>query len=85
MTGNSGEKLVHSQEIRQQFVLLNPQVILGNNGRRPKMPMYDYRCEDCDKTFEIYVPLDKLEEEIKCPYCKKPLKKEMSPVFFKVN
>lgn len=42
------------------------------------MPMYDYGCSNCLKIYEILVKLDKIDEEIKCPICGKPLKKLLS-------
>lgn len=41
------------------------------------MPLYDYSCSKCDETYEIFVPLDKLDEEVKCPECQSALKREM--------
>lgn len=32
------------------------------------MPMYEYFCKDCDKTFE---ELAKFEDQIECPVCQK--------------
>jgi len=40
-------------------------------------PLYDYRCDKCEETYEIFVPLAKLDEKIKCPECKRLLKREM--------
>ena len=34
------------------------------------MPMYDYRCENCDEVFEELVFSNTIpDEEIKCPKC----------------
>ena len=34
------------------------------------MPMYDYRCKNCDEVFEELVfTSDTLDEEITCPKC----------------
>ena len=46
------------------------------------MPLYEYLCENCEKYFEIIVPLKKRNKKIKCPHCKKSLTKIMSPVYF---
>jgi putative FmdB family regulatory protein len=40
-----------------------------------RMPLFDYDCPACEKLFEIGVPLEKIEEPIKCPYCGKELTK----------
>jgi len=49
------------------------------------MPMYNYVCEKCSKIFEVIVPLDKSEKEIYCKYCNSVLKKQLTPVYFKVK
>ena len=49
------------------------------------MPLYDYHCDKCGKTFEIKVPLDKLNDEILCPYCDRPLERELCAPSFKIN
>lgn len=48
------------------------------------MPLYEYVCSRCQKLFEIIVPLDKYGKKIRCPHCRKQLKKIMSPVMFKI-
>ena len=49
------------------------------------MPLFDFICKKCEKIFEVIVPLSYSKKKIKCPYCKKQLKKLMSPVYFKVR
>jgi len=49
------------------------------------MPLFVYKCLKCLKVYEIIVPLAKLDKKIRCPHCKKALKKEISSVFFRVN
>jgi putative FmdB family regulatory protein len=34
------------------------------------MPTYDYRCDACDHSFEIFEPIS-AEPQTKCPKCKK--------------
>ena len=46
------------------------------------MPLYSYICDDCEKYFEVFVPLKKRNQSIKCPHCKKKLRKIISPVYF---
>jgi len=49
------------------------------------MPLYEYQCPKCHRTFEYLVPLSKYDEKIKCPKCKKGvLRKVMTPVLFKI-
>lgn len=31
------------------------------------MPIYDYKCNECNETFEVFVRT--LKEESKCPHC----------------
>jgi putative FmdB family regulatory protein len=34
------------------------------------MPVYDYRCRDCDKTFEKALTLREHDsEQMRCPHC----------------
>ncbi len=34
------------------------------------MPIYEYRCKKCDKTFEVFVPITSEESKEKvCPNC----------------
>ena len=54
--------------------------------RRKKMPNYDYMCLNCQKIYEISVRLDKIDEKIKCPNCKKKLKKRIhAPKIVRIN
>ena len=32
------------------------------------MPYYDYRCEDCEESFEQHLPVDRRDEAV-CPKC----------------
>jgi putative FmdB family regulatory protein len=34
------------------------------------MPVYDYRCTDCKKTYDVYHKSQEIVEDIVCPYCK---------------
>jgi DNA-directed RNA polymerase subunit RPC12/RpoP len=38
------------------------------------MIMHDYKCTKCLKLFTIGIPSNQ-SDDVKCPYCKKPLKK----------
>jgi putative FmdB family regulatory protein len=40
------------------------------------MPIYEYRCEKCDHTFDMLVM--QKEDEIMCPQCKGEVRKLMS-------
>ncbi len=33
------------------------------------MPIYEYRCEGCDKTFEILQRLGAGADDLECPHC----------------
>jgi putative FmdB family regulatory protein len=49
------------------------------------MPRYDLLCEKCQKVFDVQVPLDKYDEKVKCPHCGEDLKRQLSPVPFRIN
>ena len=50
------------------------------------MPIHDFYCAKCSKLFEIIVPLSKTNKAVKCPYCKKKLKKGLSaPKVIRIN
>ena len=33
------------------------------------MPMYDYRCTDCGKTYDVYHKTREIGEDVVCPAC----------------
>ena len=33
------------------------------------MPIYDYRCDACGKTYDIFHKVREVEEDIQCPEC----------------
>ncbi|MGB9762016.1 MAG: FmdB family zinc ribbon protein [Caldimicrobium sp.] len=33
------------------------------------MPIYEFRCEDCGKIFEVLCFTKEEEKEVRCPYC----------------
>lgn len=47
------------------------------------MALHDYYCTDCERVFEVLVPMDRLDDPVKCPKCRKRLKKRFSPVRIK--
>jgi putative FmdB family regulatory protein len=49
------------------------------------MPLYDFWCKDCMKTYEVILPLAKSDEKVKCPHCKKKLKRIIAPVYFTIK
>lgn len=49
------------------------------------MPLFDFVCGKCLKKYEIIIPLKEMDKKVKCPHCKKELKKIMAPVFFRIN
>ena len=49
------------------------------------MPLHDFVCGKCLKRYEIIIPLKEMDKKVKCPHCKKELKKIMAPVFFSIK
>lgn len=49
------------------------------------MPLYVKWCKNCEKVYEVIIPLKDYDKKVKCPHCKKTLGKIMTPVCFKVN
>ncbi len=41
------------------------------------MPLYEYHCDDCDETFEV-IRRASDSDDVKCPKCDKPAKKQLS-------
>ena len=41
------------------------------------MPLYEYKCESCKETFEELRSVNDTDE-VTCPKCEKPAKKQMS-------
>jgi len=33
------------------------------------MPLYEYRCKKCEKTYEALVSISKADDPGKCPHC----------------
>jgi putative FmdB family regulatory protein len=33
------------------------------------MPIYDYQCSDCGKTYDVFHKVREVEEDIVCPAC----------------
>lgn len=33
------------------------------------MPIYEYKCKNCFKSFEVYKPMNKKDDKEKCPIC----------------
>ena len=44
------------------------------------MSLHDYACYQCEKTYEVHVPIDKIDKVVKCPVCGKALVKRIAPV-----
>jgi putative FmdB family regulatory protein len=50
--------------------------------REVPMPVYDYICHDCQKTFELVLTLKEHETEAKCPKCgSKNVEQELTAFF----
>lgn len=48
------------------------------------MPLYKFRCDKCNKIFEGMQKLKDFDKPVKCPICQTPLKRQLSPVMFKI-
>ncbi len=44
------------------------------------MPIYDYRCEDCRKLYEVYHKVREETDDIVCPQCSSRNAKKMMSV-----
>jgi len=42
------------------------------------MPLYEYRCPECDVEFEQIRPLSQANEAAPCPRCHQPAKRKIS-------
>ena len=46
---------------------------------------YIFECKPCLKRFEIGVELKDFDKKVKCPRCKKAMKRVLQPLRFKIN
>jgi len=49
------------------------------------MPVYDYLCKDCHKTFELVLSLHEHDEAVKCPHCGSKNVEQEATAFFAVT
>jgi len=56
-------------ENSQGSALQFPKQLVAIRAGGPSMPVYDYVCNDCQKTFELVLSLKEHDTEIKCPKC----------------
>lgn len=49
------------------------------------MPVYDYECKDCHKSFELVLSLTEHEHEIRCPKCGSSNVEQVLTDFFAVT
>lgn len=43
------------------------------------MPLYEYRCEKCGRTFEKFRRMSEADRDVQCPYCEsEEVKRELS-------
>jgi putative FmdB family regulatory protein len=49
------------------------------------MPVYDYLCRDCHKTFELILSLHEHDEVVKCPHCGSKNVEQEPAAFFAVT
>jgi putative FmdB family regulatory protein len=50
----------------------------AQGGREAVMPVYQFRCKDCGKTFEVTCHLSERDEQAVCPDCGS---RDVEPVF----
>jgi putative FmdB family regulatory protein len=41
------------------------------------MPLYEYRCDECDETFEVLRRITE-KDDVRCPRCDRPARKLLS-------
>lgn len=49
------------------------------------MPIYVFRCDKCNKIWELLIKLADFDKKVECPDCKKEMKRLMCSVPFKFN
>lgn len=49
------------------------------------MPIYEYKCNECDKTYEFFLKLDEKDKTFFCVDCKSELEKIISSNNFIFN
>ena len=55
------------------------RTLLAPKGSHPAMPIYEYACKTCDRSFEELVMRRSDEDDVRCPRCKgKRVEKKMS-------
>jgi putative FmdB family regulatory protein len=53
--------------------------------REALMPVYDYVCNDCHKTFELILSLKEHEVDAKCPKCRSKNVEQEATAFYAVT
>jgi putative FmdB family regulatory protein len=53
--------------------------------RKPKMPVYEYYCEHCDRRFEALRPMSQSTAPMTCPRCATPDARRLVSVFAAVS
>ena len=46
------------------------------------MPLYEFRCENCTKTFDVRCPMSEVKETATCPSCGGAASRRYSPITF---
>jgi putative FmdB family regulatory protein len=49
------------------------------------MPLFEYKCEDCDTKYEVLHKSSKTQDEVFCPNCKSKNSKKLISVFSAKN
>jgi putative FmdB family regulatory protein len=44
------------------------------------MPVYDYRCTDCNKTYDVFHKGKEVAEDVVCPSCGSPRHKKLMSI-----
>jgi putative FmdB family regulatory protein len=72
-----GQTAVSALQFHQQLVIAIE--------REAPMPVYDYVCHDCHKTFELILTLREHEADAKCPKCGSKNVEQEATAFYAVT
>ncbi len=49
------------------------------------MPLYEYRCDNCERRFELLRPMSQADSVAACPYCAAPAVRRTISLFAAVS